>query len=364
MIRKYVVPLMAVLGVLLAVYTVRSENQTKPVAEPVAQPAVSPYPDSVAGSGIIEASTRNIEVGTPVAGVVQEVAIEAGDQVKAGDVLFRIDGRSQQAELEVRKAALEIAEQTLARLKNLPRPEDVPPAEARVKAAEAALEDAKAQWAIMESVTDKRAVSQDIMNQRRFAVDLANARLLETQAALSQLKAGSWTPDLAIAGAQVESARSQVKASETEIERLIVRSPVDGQVLQRNVRVGEFAQAGVMATPLVLLGNTDVVHLRVDVDENDAWRIMAGARARAALRGNSAIYTDDLTFVRIEPYVVPKRSLTGESTERVDTRVLQVIYSMPRAAMNAYVGQLVDVKIEAPPSAAGTGAAPTGGNKS
>lgn len=361
MIRKYVVPLMAVLGVLLAVYTVRSENQAKPVAEPVAQPAVSPFPDSVAGSGIIEASTRNIEVGTPVAGVVASVSVEAGDQVKAGDVLFRIDGRTQAAELEVRKAALTIAGQTLERLKSLPRPEDVPPAEARVTAARAALEDAKAQWAIMESVTDKRAVSQDIMNQRRFAVDLAKARLLETEAALTQLKAGSWGPDLAIAEAQVDSARAQVKAVETEIDRLSVRSPVDGQVLQLNVRAGEFAPAGVMATPLVLLGNTGTVHLRVDVDENDAWRIKAGAKARASLRGNSAIYTDDLTFVRIEPYVVPKRSLTGESTERVDTRVLQVIYAMPKAAMNAYVGQLVDVKIAAPPSAAGS--AITGGNQ-
>ena len=56
-----------------------------------------------------------------------------------------------------------------------------------------------------------------------------------------------------------------------------------------------------------------------------------------------------LEFVRIEPYVVPKRSLTGESTERVDTRVLQVLYSFEPAALNAYVGQQMDVFIEAAP---------------
>jgi HlyD family secretion protein len=372
MIRKYVIPLLAVAGVLFAVYTVRSENQAKPVAPPVVEPAVSPFPDSVAGSGIIEASTRNIAVGTPVPGVVVEVAVEAGAPVKAGDVLFRLDDRAPRAALGVNRAALAVAEQTLERLRSLPRPEDVPPAEARVKALKAVLEDARTQWNMIEAVTDKRAVAQEDMSRRRFAVEAAEARLAEAESDLAKLHAGTWGPDLhagtwgpdlAIAQAQVESARSALEASQVELDRLIVRSPVDGQVLQLNVRIGEFAPAGVMATPLVLLGNTDTVHLRVDVDENDAWRIEPGAPARAALRGNSAIYTDNLTFVRIEPYVVPKRSLTGESTERVDTRVLQVIYAMPKGAMNAYVGQLVDVKIKAPPSGPGPAPANQGGNR-
>jgi hypothetical protein len=55
--------------------------------------------------------------------------------------------------------------------------------------------------------------------------------------------------------------------------------------------------------------------------------------------------------VRFEPYVVPKRSLTGDSTERVDTRVLQIIYALDPAALPVFVGQLMDVFIEAAPSA-------------
>jgi hypothetical protein len=53
-----------------------------------------------------------------------------------------------------------------------------------------------------------------------------------------------------------------------------------------------------------------------------------------------------LTFVRIEPYVVPKKSLTGENTERVDTRVLQIIYRFDRPPFPVYAGQQVDVFIE------------------
>ena len=66
------------------------------------------------------------------------------------------------------------------------------------------------------------------------------------------------------------------------------------------------------------------------------------------MKGDPTV-TFPLVFTRIEPYVIPKVSLTGSSTERVDTRVLQVIYSLTRPTdPPLYVGQQVDVFIEAP----------------
>jgi multidrug resistance efflux pump len=125
---------------------------------------------------------------------------------------------------------------------------------------------------------------------------------------------------------------------------LTVKAPVDGQVLQMNARVGEFAQAGPLATPLVLFGDVDTLRVRVDIDENEAWRVKAGAAAEAKMRGKPDIHTP-LHFEYIEPFVIPKKSLTGESTERVDTRVLQVIYSFDHRNFPVYVGQQVDVFI-------------------
>src|SRR5207249_7949900 len=104
-----------------------------------------------------------------------------------------------------------------------------------------------------------------------------------------------------------------------------------------------------LATPLMLLGDTEHLHVRVDVDENDAWRIKPNAAAVAQVRGNSSLSTP-LKFVRIEPYVVPKKSLTGESSERVDTRVLQILYSFEGGKLPIYVGQQMDVFIDAPPA--------------
>ena len=83
----------------------------------------------------------------------------------------------------------------------------------------------------------------------------------------------------------------------------------------------------------------------------------AGEPARAAVRGNRDLATD-LKFAYVEPYVKPKTSLTGSSTERVDTRVLQVVYTFDRNSMPSYIGQQVDVFIKAPPLASSTGARP------
>jgi len=92
----------------------------------------------------------------------------------------------------------------------------------------------------------------------------------------------------------------------------------------------------------------------VDVDEHDAWRVRGGAPAVASPRGNGSIRIP-LEFVRFEPYVVPKKSLTGDSTERVDTRVLQIIYRVKDQDASLYVGQQMDVYIEAPAAASTVG---------
>jgi multidrug resistance efflux pump len=353
MIRKYMLPALAVVGVLFAVYSVVTGNREQPPSVPAAEPASAPFVSYVAGAGLVEAATENIAIGTPVPGVVNEVLVSVGTDVTKGQPLFKLDSRELTAELAVRQGALATAQSKLARLKSLPRPEDVPPAEAQVAEAQASLNDAKQLLAMWDGVENSGVVSKEELTRRQSAVEIAQAKLNRAQAELNLLQAGSWKPDVEIAEAEVAAATAQVKAIETEIDRLIVRAPVDGQILQVKVRPGEYAQAGVMATPLMLMGDVRRVHVRVDIDENDAWRIRPETPAVATVRGNRDLKTK-LSFVRIEPYVIPKRSLTGESTERVDTRVLQILYSFDRGSLPVYVGQQMDVFIEAQPFGATT----------
>ena len=293
MIRKYLIPILAVAGIGFGAVTVVRGNKVTPPALPVAEPAKAPYQTFVAGSGIVEASTENIAIGTDIAGLVSKIYVQIGSRVKAGDPLFTIDDRATRAQLAQQQAALQVAEATVLQASN--------------------------QLALAESLTDRRALSLQEVTTRR--------------------------DNVAVAQAKVAQARADLQATQTNLERLTVRASVDGQVMQLKVRLGEFAQTGVLAQPLILLGNVDLLSVRVDVDENDAWRVKAGASATAFLRGNREIHTP-LKFARFEPYVIPKTSLTGDTTERVDTRVLQVIYNFERGDLPIYVGQQMDVFIQ------------------
>jgi multidrug resistance efflux pump len=349
MIRMYVLPLIAVLGVILAMYTVRASNPVMPATQPVALPAVSPYEKYVAGAGLVEASTENIAVGTIVPGIVKEIFVNVNQHVKEGDPLFMIDDRELQSRLRIQQAMLQSARQELSKLEQSPRAEDLPPLEARLQSAEASLANAQRELDRLQRIRDVGRT--DELDRAKWDVATAVANRDAANAELSRMKAGAWKPDLEIARATVDTAAAQVEAVKVDLDRLIVRSPVDGTVMQVKLRKGEFASAGPLATPLMLIGNIDTLHLRVDIDENDAWRIQPNANATANVRGNRELNTQ-LKFVRIEPYIVPKRSLTGESNERVDTRVLQIVYAFDAAEfqkknnVRLYAGQQMDVFIE------------------
>ena len=295
MIGKYLLPAVAMIGLAVAISTVIQGNQTTPLVEPVVQSAKVPFASYVAGAGMIEASTENIAIGTPVSGIVAAIYVTWGDRVNAGEPLFKIDDRDLQGQLPVAVAKVKESEATLAKTRNLLK--------------------------VAEGLRIGSSIS---------GVDLANRRF-----------------DVAINEAVLELAAAQVEQIKIEIERRTIRAPVTGSILQIKTRLGEFAQGGALAKPLMLLGDTKFLHVRVDIDENDAWRVQPGASALAFIRGNPDLNAP-LQFERFEPYVIPKVSLTGESTERTDVRVLQVIYSFDPAALG-YVGQQVDVFIEAPP---------------
>lgn len=309
MLPKLTLPALALAGVLFGVWTVVNGQKPPPVAPAVAEPAAAPFRSFIAGAGIVEAKSRNIAIGTPLPGLVKNLAVRVGDRIKAGTVLFGLDDREALAERAVRRA-------------------DLVRARAGVAEAEASLADARTLLRLAEAVTDRRAISTEELDRRRNAVLIAKARLDSARA-------------------EVEQAGAQLAAAETTLDQLVVRAPVDGEVLQVNIRPGEFAQAGNLNTPLLVMGNLDQLHVRVDIDENDAWRFRPGGKAVAYLRGNREFSTE-LTLAYVEPYVIPKRSLTGDSTERVDMRVLQALYRFDRSQLNAYVGQQVDVFIEAP----------------
>jgi multidrug resistance efflux pump len=343
---RFVLPLLALAMGGLGFFHVARESQSAPAATPPHDPARSPFEGSIAASGIIEASTENIAIGAALPGIVLEVYLPStlvGTHVTAGQPLFRVDDRHLQAQLQVAEAQLAMADVRLAKLEAQPRPEELPPSLARVKAATANRAITEDQLERAKRLFERQALAQAEYVERERTLEAATQEQARAQAEYELLKAGAWQPDIDIAKAARNEARALIEQVKTEIARATVVSPVDGVVLQVNVRPGERVSDR-DSKPLVVLGDISTYHVRVDIDERDIARFRRGAPATAYPRGETA-YELSMQFKRVEPFVVPKSSLTGENTERVDTRVLQVLYAIAPAEHPVYVGQQLDVFI-------------------
>lgn len=344
---KYLLPTIAVAMLMFGGYHVlRSQPKVEKLSPP-ARPARSPFNGTVAGAGLVEARGENIAIGTAIPGVVLKAGVTSNDVgkfVEKGTVLFHVDDRQLQAQLQYQEANLAAALAQFARLEAMPRPEEVPPIAAKVNAAEAHYRLMKDQADRAKVLMNRQAMSAEDFTQRQLNAEMIKQQWEQAKADLGLLKAGAWGADKEVSMAAVKLARAQIEQTRTEIERATVRAPIDGHILQVNVRPGEYVgtQPG---QALVLMGDLTQYHVRVDIDEHDIPRYQPGAEARAFVRGFGERELK-LNFVRVERYVTPKKQLTGDNTERVDTRVLQAIYAIESGGQPVYVGQQLDVFIK------------------
>jgi multidrug efflux pump subunit AcrA (membrane-fusion protein) len=280
-------------GMLFAGFLVLRLSAQDPVPAPPHNPPSNPFTHSVAAAGLVEAQGENIALGVPVAGLVTAVHVKVWDAVQPGQPLLQLDDRELKASLIGQRARVLVAEATETRLRGM--------------------------LARLEKVTDNRAITREELETRRS--------------------------DVQVAAAELASARAAVEQTETLLTRLTVCAPRAATVLQVNTRPGEFVTPGAARAPLIL-GDLTYFQIRADIDEQVAPRVRAGMKAIGYLKGNTQ-QPLSLEFVRIEPFIIPKVSLTGGSVERVDTRVLQVIYRCPSSTTNTlYVGQQLDLYLE------------------
>lgn len=349
MVKRLLLPALAVLGLMFATYySIWGQSTSYPPATEESQ-RLPVHPTGVlAGSGVIEPHGQTVTVAAPLPGVVEWVISEdrVGTVVKKGEVLMRLDARQQQAELEVRKASLASAEVEVKRQKAMPRPEDVAPAEGTVRQAQATLDDKNDLYQRAVQLAGQRAISAEEVNTRKFAAEVAHAQLDVAQADLKKIKAGAWAHDIAVAEAAVQKARAEVLQAQTDLDRMVVKAQSDQVLLKVDVRPQEYVGVPPGKT-LISLGDMSQLQVRVELDENDAPRFRPQLKVLARLRGQSQ-GGFPLVYVRTEPIIIPKQSLSGESTERLDVRVLQMIYRFQNSEdqKKVYLGQQVDVLLQ------------------
>lgn len=304
---RQLLPIIAVIAIIAAALVVFRTQPDRALAEPARKPPSAPSSEGagVAGAGVIEPASELIEIGAEMPGVVDRVYVAAGDQVAAGAPLFSVDSRDA-------RAAIAEAEARVQRLRS------------SLAAARTSLSVARRQYALYADASDPRAISRQEVITRQGTVEDASAQI-------------------GVAQAQLREAEAQLQTARVTLARHLVRAPKAATVLQVRTREGEFAPAGQQGNqdPLITMGVIDPLHVRIDIDENEIERVAVGAPAAINPKGAAGQLTK-VAFVRAEPLVVPKRSLTNASTERVDVRVLQLIYALPRGPQSFFVGQQVD----------------------
>lgn len=285
----------ALLGIGAAVWVVYQTSYAEPIPDPTFPPSRKPGRTGIAASGIVESLNQDIHIGTPASGIITQVYVEIWDRVESGDPLFLLDDREAQSAVRAQ--------------------------EAEVRTQQAMLEDARLEYDRTEPLRGGGAVSDH-----------------EADAAKSK-----WTIQLA----KLEAAKAKLNQLQTTLDRLTVRAPISGTILQVNARVGEHVTPGSEQAP-VMLGAIDQFQIRAQVDEQLAPEVRPGAPATGYLKGETQ-NPIALEFRRIEPFIRPKRSLTGSSSERVDTRVLEILYTFDNPEDNSvYVGQQMDLFIAEP----------------
>ncbi len=318
--------------------------------------------------------------------------------------------KKSEASVKRAEAAVRTAEADANRVNAFRRKEEEPGLRAKVAQAEAAVNEVKNSAAEAELLTAQLPISitdldtelhrlektekdgasaEQLTSRARFALQLEKAKLDTAKANVITTKtriktaesaynaaksdldlylAGAWQPDkdrakaavgeaeVAVIEAKANAAEAQsgVLTAQAEVDRLrseiarrTVCATMDSTVLRVNLRKGEYAMAlapSAESAPIVL-GVIDPMHVRADIDEFDAPRFKPGMKAIAIPKGISSIKIP-LEFVRVDPFIIPKRALTNSQHEIVDTRVLEVIYRVTDSKSALYVGQQVDVFID------------------
>ncbi|MCI0736371.1 MAG: efflux RND transporter periplasmic adaptor subunit [Beijerinckiaceae bacterium] len=349
--RPFLSAVLALAMISFAGWSIASKYSPRQETAPPFEAPAHAYGNEVAGVGIVEPASEVIALAIERGGVVVRVEVVAGRSVKAGQPLFAIDARNYEAAVAQGEATAAAGEAAIVSIdQNIVLQKDaIDQARANLDLVEAEHNRASLDYARYGALIRRGWSTRQRFESATADTEKASASVAAAKAALASARQRNevLAAERREAEAKLAQANAALKGARTDLDKTVVKAPVDGVILKKNVRLGEYAQPGVLSAPLMTMGRVDPLHIRADIDEADSWRVNKDSPAIARLRGNPA-FSVPLKFVRFEPYVLPKRSLSGDTSERVDTRVLQVIYAFAPNDFPAFVGQQVDVFIEAP----------------
>ncbi len=357
--RNKIVFILSGCGLILALVSAFIFAEQPKAQPPLFTPAANPYAQGIYSEGLVEsdqAQGQNINIFPEVAGPITQILASEGQQVHRGDALLTIDDSVQRATTDQLRAQADAAQAMLNELKAEPRPENLAVALAQVDNSRASLKNAQDALDKQQRSyeLDPRSVSMDALDNARNAQKVAatNLQVIERQYELT--KAGAWIYDVQNQERQYVALSKAYAASAALLAKYTIRAPADGVVLTVQTGAGSYVSSQgaydsstqgydpliVMATPQ---GHLEV---RAYIDEILIDRLPDPSKIRAQMFIRGTQIHVPLTFARIQPYVSPKIQLSNGRQERVDVRVLPVIFRFENSSnLHLYPGQLVDVYV-------------------
>jgi HlyD family secretion protein len=359
-VRNKVIFFLAIIGMIVGLVSAYIYGIEKKPLPPAFNPASNPYKKGIYANGIIESYQthgENISLYPEVPGTIVQIPVAEGQIVKKGTPLFMLDDSVQRATVEQQKFQAEAALALLEELRAQPRKENLEIAKAQVKSANASLKSSQDQLDKQRKSyeLDPKSVSKDVLDNAENAVKVAKANLEVAQKQYELTKAGAWIYDIRTQEKQYNALSKAYMSSNALLTKYTIKAPVDGVMLSINAAVGSYVSPqGAYDTytegsdPVIVMGNLPPsIAVRCYIDEILVHRLPQGSQMRAQMFIRGTDIHIPLQYVRIQPYVSPKIELSNQRTERVDVRVLPVIFSFERPKnISVYPGQLVDVYIE------------------
>ncbi len=357
--KKTMIFIISAIGFLGGAITAIYSTFATPVLPPVFNPAANPYTSAIYAEGIIESvqsSGENINLYPEVPGTVKEILVTEGQEVRKGMPLLLIDPSVQSATTEQQQSAAQASHAMLEELKAEPRKENLDVAEAQAVSAQAALKTAQDELNKQETAyqMDPRSISKDALDSAINAAAVAQANLEVARKQRDLTKAGAWSFDIQNQERQYNALEKAYLASSALLSKYTLRAPTDGIVLTIGTIVGNYVSPqGAYdsytqgMSPVLVLGTPQTnLHVRCYIDEILVPRLPPSSKVKAQMTIRGTNVKVPLNFVRVQPFVSPKIELSDQRQERVDVRVLPVIFSFEKPKdVNLFPGELVDVYI-------------------
>jgi len=351
---------LAILGIIAGIISAHIYGSAPKPPPPIAM-TKDPFKNGVYANGIVEPvqdSGESINIYPEVSGNVTKVFVKYGEFVQKGQPLFQVDDSVQAQTVKQLYHQVQADYTKYQELLHEPRPQVLAVSKAQVDYAKAQLAYAQSNYEkLLNSYKlNPKSVSKQDLDNAKNALKEAKENLKVAIKNYELTKAGAWSYDIRTQYQLYKADEHAYQSALELLKRYTVKAPVSGTVLELNVGKGDYvSSSGVYytythsyVTP-VRLGQSSngELQVRAFIDEILLTKLppIKDLKAVMFIRGTNV--SVPLKFVAVEPYVTPKIELSDQLTERVDVRVLPVIFRFKKPKnVNLYPGQLVDIYLE------------------